>query len=141
MNYWLFKSDPDTFSFADLLAAPRRRTGWDGVRNFQARNFLRDAVRVGDGVLFYHASAEPTGVAGTAKVVRAGYPEKDPTWTMVDIEAVEGFPQVVTRQQLAADPSLRDMMVLKRGARLSIQPVTASQWRAVLALGRSPERR
>jgi predicted RNA-binding protein with PUA-like domain len=141
MNYWLFKSDPDTFSFADLLAAPQRRTGWDGVRNFQARNFLRDAVRVGDGVLFYHASAEPTGVAGTAKVVRAGYPEKDPTWTMVDIEAVEGFPQVVTRQQLAADPSLRDMMVLKRGARLSIQPVTAAQWRAVLALGRSPERR
>lgn len=156
-RYWLFKSEPESFSIDDLAAAPRRTTGWDGVRNYQARNLLRDEVQVGDGVLFYHSSTDPLAIVGTMQVVRAGYPDltafdpdddhydprsdrEQPTWSMVDVQLVQKFAQPVTRSMLQADPRLRGMLVLQRGSRLSIQPVTADEWKAVHQLAGAPLR-
>lgn len=146
-RYWLFKSEPSTYSFQDLLADGR--THWDGVRNFQARNLLRDEIAVGDGVLFYHSSTQPMAIVGTAKVVKAGYPDHtafdpkdkhydpksdphDPTWYMVDIVAEKEFPEPLTRDRLKESKALSDMMLLRRGSRLSVQPVTAAEWREVI---------
>jgi predicted RNA-binding protein with PUA-like domain len=148
MNYWLMKSEPDTFGIDHLAKAPRRTSGWDGVRNFQARNFLRDSIHVGDGVLFYHSSSDPLAIVGTAEVVKAGYPDHTafepaddhydadsdpgaPTWYMVDIRLSQIFPEPVTRAELQKSSALAEMMLLKRGSRLSIQPVTAAEWKAV----------
>ena len=153
-RYWLLKSEPDVFSFDSLLAAPDRTTGWDGVRNYQARNYMRDAVRVGDGVLFYHSGAEPAGVAGLAEVARAAYPDatafdaahegydpksrpEAPAWVQVDVRAVERFARVVTLAELRAEPALAEMLVLRRGNRLSVTPVTAAEWAVVCRLGRA----
>jgi predicted RNA-binding protein with PUA-like domain len=150
-NYWLFKSEPTEFSIDDLFASPGQTTFWDGVRNYQARNLLRDSIAVGDGVLFYHSSTDPMAIVGTATVVRAGYPDhtaldpgskyfdsgsspEEPTWYMVDIRLEEKFSTPLTRDQLQAAPELKHMMLLKRGSRLSIQPVTEPEWRAVLKL-------
>lgn len=152
-QYWLMKTEPDTFSWDDLLEEPGRTTTWDGVRNYKARNLLRDDFRVGDGVLFYHSSAEPRAVVGTAKVVRAGYP--DPTqfdrgsryhdpksskdearWFAVDIRADRAFDRPVTLQEMRRTPGLEDMVVLRRGNRLSVTPVTAREWEIVNRLGR-----
>ena len=150
-RYWLFKSEPDVYSFDNLMADKKRRTHWEGVRNYQARNLLRDEIKKDDGVLFYHSNAKPMAIAGVAKVVREGYPDhtafeegtkyhdpksdpEDPTWFMVDIEAVAPFPEPLTRDQLKEQESLVDMMLLQRGSRLSVQPVTAAEWRAILKL-------
>ncbi|HVW00649.1 MAG TPA: EVE domain-containing protein [Planctomycetaceae bacterium] len=147
-QYWLFKSEPEAFSIQDLAKAPRKTTFWDGVRNYQARNFLRDTIQVGDRVLFYHSNADPTGIVGTAEVVKPGYPDHtafdpndhhydpksdldDPTWYMVDIRLLQEFPKLLSRPELADCPELADMMVLRKGSRLSIQPVTAGEWNAV----------
>ena len=147
-QYWLFKSEPEAYSIADLAREPTKTTCWDGVRNYQARNFLRDTVRVGDVVLFYHSNADPMAIVGTAEVVKAGYPDhtafdpKDhhydpksnpdaPTWFMVDVRLLQVFPKPVTRDELKACADLREMMVIRQGARLSIQPVTAAEWRVV----------
>ncbi len=151
-RYWLFKSEPDVYGIDRFVA--EGRTFWDGIRNYQARNLLRDDVQVGDGVLFYHSNAKPLAVVGVAKVVRAGYPDHtawesdskyhdpksdpdDPTWFMVDIECVERFERPVTREELMGESDLSEMMLLQRGSRLSIQPVTAKEWRRVLKLGGS----
>lgn len=151
MGYWLFKSEPDCFSFADLVAAPGRTTGWDGVRNFQARNFLRDHVRVGDGVLYYHSSVDPPAIAGLAEVVEAGHPDPTafdpsadhhdprsrpdaPTWYQVSIRAVRAIEPSLTLSTLRAVPALAGMELLRKGSRLSVQPVTAGEWSAVLEL-------
>ncbi len=147
-QYWLFKSEPEAYSIADLAREPTKTTFWDGVRNYQARNFLRDTIQRGDRVLFYHSNAEPMAIVGTAEVVRTGYPDHtafdphdhhfdpkskpdQPTWFMVDIKLRQVFSKPVTRDDLKACPALNDMMVLRRGARLSIQPVTAAEWQAV----------
>lgn len=147
-RFWLFKSEPDSFSIADLARAPRQTTFWDGVRNYQARNFLRDTIQVGDGVLFYHSNADPLAIVGTARVVRPGYPDHtafdpqdhhydpksvpdEPTWYMVDIRLTQVFPEPVPRTRLQAEPTLRNMLLLQRGSRLSVQPVTAEEWRVV----------
>jgi len=152
-RYWLMKSEPDVFSFSDLLKAPKKTTHWEGVRNYQARNFMRDLFQAGDGVLFYHSNAEPPGVAGVAEVVRAGYPDPDAfnpkspyydeaahakkvnPWIMVDVKAVKAFKTFVTREMLSAEPKLKEMMVLKKGSRLSVQPVTEAEFLAVTKLG------
>ena len=151
-RYWLLKSEPDVFSFDDLLAAPGRTTGWDGVRNYQARNFMRDAMRVGDGVLFYHSNAEVAGVAGTAEVARSAYPDATafdpahdgydpksrpdaPAWVQVDVRAVAPFAPFVSLAAMRAEPALAEMLVLRRGNRLSVTPVTAAEWAAVCRLG------
>lgn len=150
-NYWLFKTEPSTFSFDDLWNAPNRTTAWDGVRNFQARNMLRDQVAVGDRVFIYHSSADPTGIAGIAEVVRAGYPDpsafdkkdshfdqksdpKNPTWYLVDVRAVERLPRFISLDELRKVKGLEDMVLLKRGSRLSIQPVTAAGWEIITKL-------
>ena len=147
-QYWLFKSEPQAFSIDDLAREPKRMTFWDGVRNYQARNLLRDTIQLGDRVLFYHSNAEPMAIVGTAEVVRTGYPDHtafdpedhhydpkskpdQPTWYMVDIKLLQVFPTPVRRDDLKACAALNDMMLLRRGARLSIQPVTAAEWRAV----------
>ncbi len=150
MRYWLIKSDPDEFSFEDLLAAPARRTAWEGVRNYQARNFLRD-MRLGGGVFVYHSSSEPSAVAGLARVVREAYPDptqfqkghdqhdpasrpEDPRWVAVDLEALRALRRAVTLAELRGDPELARMALLQRGSRLSVTPVTDAEWHRVLQL-------
>ncbi|MBA4031112.1 MAG: EVE domain-containing protein [Planctomyces sp.] len=148
LRYWLFKSEPSAFSIDDLAASPEQTALWDGVRNYQARNFLRDDVALGDLVLFYNSREEPLGVAGTMKIAKAGYPDPKqfdpsskyfdakspadaPRWTGVDVRLIQKFPAVVSREQLGADATCAAMMVMKRGMRLSIQPVTREEWLAV----------
>ena len=150
-RYWLMKSEPDVFSFDDLLASPRRRTGWDGVRNYQARNLMRDDMSVDDGVLYYHSNAKPMAVVGIARICKEGYPDQtqfdkrskyydegsdpaDPRWYHVDIEFVEKAAEPLTRDQMKAAPKLEGMMLLQRGSRLSVQPVTKAEWQAVLRM-------
>jgi predicted RNA-binding protein with PUA-like domain len=151
-RYWLMKSEPSVFSIDDLAAAKEQTTRWDGVRNYQARNLLRHDIAVGDGVIFYHSSADPPAAAGTAKVVRAGYPDPtqfdprdghfdrdsqrdDPRWFSVDIKFDSKFTRPVTLPELRAAPALKDMVLLRRGSRLSVQPVTAAEWKQIVKLG------
>jgi len=155
MRYWLFKSEPDAYSVDDL--AEDGTAGWDGVRNYQARNLLRDEIQPGDLVLFYHSNAKPPGVVGVAEVVRGGHPDptqfdpaspgydpksrpEAPRWYQVEIAFRARLPQMVTLQQIKEDPELREMMVARRGVRLSVQPVERAHFERVLRLGGlSPE--
>ena len=151
-RYWLFKSEPTAYSFADLLAEENQTAEWDGVRNYQVRNYMRDDMRVGDGVLFYHSSTKPMAVIGTAHVVREGYPDStswdpvekhydpkstpgNPIWMMVDIQADEQFARPVTLQEIKENPRLESMLLARRGMRLSVQPVTKEEWDEVISLG------
>ena len=151
-RYWLFKSEPTAYSFSDLLKEPDRTAEWDGVRNYQVRNLMRDEMKVGDGVLFYHSSAKPLAVVGTASIVREAYPDStawdpsdkhfdkrstpdNPVWLMVDIMAEREFASPVTLPEIKANPHLQDMMLVRRGMRLSIQPVTRQEWDEVVGLG------
>ena len=150
-RYWLVKSEPSVFSFDDLLASPRRTTCWDGVRNFAARNFMRDGMRLGDGVLFYHSMTDAQAIAGTCEVVRESYPDhtattrghphfddtsdpSSPTWFMVDLRAVEKFARPVTLRAIKARPELAGMALLRIG-RLSVTPVTAAEWGVICKMG------
>jgi predicted RNA-binding protein with PUA-like domain len=149
-QYWLVKSEPETFSFDDLLAAPGRTTHWDGVRNFAARNHLR-AMKKGDRVLFYHSSTKPTAVVGVAEVTREAYPDStaldkkdphfdpkskpdDPTWFMVDIRAVEAFKRPVSLDEIKKVKELSKMALIRLG-RLSVQPVTPEEFDVVTKMG------
>jgi predicted RNA-binding protein with PUA-like domain len=154
-GYWLMKSEPDVYSIEDL-----ERDGvtpWEGVRNFQARNLMRDQMRVGDRVLFYHSNADPPGVAGIGEVASGAYPDPsafdessdyhdprstrdDPRWMMVDVRFVERFPGVVPLATLRSTLGLEEMMVIRRGMRLSVQPVTKNEFWIVTRLGRRAER-
>lgn len=150
-RHWLLKSEPGSYSIDHLERD--RRTNWDGIRNFQARNLLRDEIAVGDEVFIYHSNAEPPGVAGIARVVRAGYPdptaldpdshyydprasESDPRWFMIDVEFVEKFPYFVSLPELKSTPGLETMVVTTK-SRLSVQPVTEEEFAIVSAIGRS----
>lgn len=157
-RFWLMKSEPSVFSFADLAKAPKQTTAWEGVRNYQARNLLRDEIKKGDGVLFYHSSCDPQVIAGTAVVVREGYPDPSqydpkseyhdpaatadaPRWYVVDIALDRPFPEPVTLKELRAMEGLEDMALLRKGMRLSVQPVTPDEWAIILERGlgsRSP---
>lgn len=149
MKWWLFKTEPGAYSWMDLTRDGR--THWEGVRNYQARNLLRDEVAVGDHVFVYHSNVQPQVITGIARVVRGAYPDhfardpasryhdpkaspNDPRWLMVDIEPVRAIVPPITRDELKAVPELDGMMLLKRGSRLSIQPVTSAEAAAVLAL-------
>jgi len=135
MKYWLMKSEPSAYSIDDL--ARDGTTHWNGIRNYQARNSMRDDMRVGDRVLFYASNADPSGVTGIAEVVREGYPEpEDPTWSMVDIRFVEKFPRVVSLETLKSTRGLEEMVVTKKGSRLSVQPVKKAEFDIVVKLGR-----
>lgn len=150
---WLFKSEPDVFSISALEKAPKKTTFWDGVRNYTSRNTLRDSVKKGDQVLFYHSSCDPMGVVGLATVVKEGYPDhtafdpksdhhdpksdpKNPAWYMVDIQHVETFSRVLTLAELKGTPGLEKMMLTQRGSRLSIQPVTPAEFEIVMKLAK-----
>jgi predicted RNA-binding protein with PUA-like domain len=150
-RYWLMKSEPSSYSIDDLERDSV--TTWEGVRNYQARNFMRDDMQPGDLVLFYASNAEPTGVAGIAEIAREGYPDhfafdprhvyydpksdpESPTWLMVDLKFVERFPTIVSLETLKRTPGLEEMMVTKRGSRLSIQPVTKAEFEIVRKLAR-----
>ena len=150
MAYWVFKTEPGCFSFDDLKKRPKMTEHWDGVRNFQARNFLRDTIKCGDRVLFYHSSIPEPAIVGLAEVVREGYPDftafdpngehfdpkaspDKPIWYMVDVHYLEALPRPVTLEAIKGNPLLADMPLVKR-SRLSIQPVTAEQWQIILTM-------
>jgi predicted RNA-binding protein with PUA-like domain len=138
---WLMKCEPSAYTIDELKRD--RRTSWEGVRNYQARNIMRDEMRVGDPVLFYASNADPSGVTGLARIERAGYPEPGqatPTWFMVDIAFVERFGGTVSLETLKATRGLEQMMVTRKGSRLSVQPVTKAEYDIVVGLGRSISR-
>lgn len=148
MQYWLMKSEPDEASIDHVLAAPGQTVPWTGVRNYQARNFMRDAMRVGDGVLFYHSSCPEPGIAGIAEVASTPYPDdtqfdpkskyhdpkstrENPRWMLVDVRALRKT-RLMSLAELRAQPELADMQILKRGNRLSITPASLSEWRCII---------
>ncbi len=150
-NFWLLKSEPSTYSIDDLAADEKQTTSWEGVRNYQARNFLRDDFQIGDRVLFYHSACSEPAVVGTATVVRAGYPDdqafdrrskyfdekskpENPTWYMVDIKLDRKFDTPITLNSLRERPGLKEMVLLQKGSRLSVQPVKKKEFDAVLKL-------
>jgi len=151
VNYWLLKSEPEAFSFDDLRKSPKSTAGWSGVRNYQARNTMRDLMKKGDRFFFNTTSAEPAGIVGICEVVKEGYPDptafdksddhfdpkskKDaPTWIQVDVRAVRALPRMVTLAELKAAKGLEKMVLLQRGSRLSVQPVSASEWNVICRL-------
>jgi len=152
MRYWLMKSEPDEVSFDDVLAAPGQTVSWFGVRNYQARNFMRDGMSVGDGVLFYHSSCAVPGVAGIAEVASGPYPDatqfdpaspyhdpkatqENPRWISVDVRAVEAG-RYLPLTELRTIAALEGMVLLQKGSRLSVSPVTPGEWKAIVALAR-----
>ena len=150
-RYWLLKSEPRTFSFDDLAKSPKRTTCWEGVRNYQARNLMRE-MRKGDEAIFYHSNADPPAAVGTVTIVREAYPDpyqfdrrskyfdpkssrESPRWDVVDVRYGRAFRRPVPLPELRATKSLAKMELLRKGSRLSVQPVTAAEWRTVLKLG------
>lgn len=150
MKYWLMKSEPESFSIDDLARAPRKTTCWDGVRNYQARNMLRDEMKRGDRAFFYHSNCEPPGIVGIVEIVREGYPDHTafdpedhhfdpksdpaaPRWFMVDVKLVEKFPRALNLRELKqhAGDKLSGFQLLARGNRLSVMPVSATHWKFV----------
>jgi len=151
MNYWLFKSEPDAFSIDDLAAMPGKKDHWDGIRNYQARNFMRD-MNKGDLGFFYHSSCAVPGVVGTMEVVRTSYPdftaldpesgyfdakasEENNRWSMVDVKYKRKFRKIVTLNQLREEKPLAEMTLLKKGNRLSIMPISEAEWQHISAMG------
>lgn len=150
-QYWLLKTEPSTFSFDDLWNAPKRTTFWDGVRNYQARNTMRDRMKPGDRAFIYHSSTDPVGIVGIAEIVKGGYPDhtafdpgdshfdpksrrESPTWFMVDVKAVSRIDPIVTLDELRGTKGLEKMTLLQKGSRLSVQPVTEAEWRIITGL-------
>lgn len=154
MAYWLFKSEPTCFSIDDLGKRPKQTEHWDGVRNYQVRNMLRDEIKVGDEGFFYHSSCTPPGIAGVVRVVKNGYPDftawdsasdhfdpqstpDHPRWYMVDLQLVEKFPRLITLDEMKSHPKLQSMAVTRKGNRLSITPVTQAEWKVIAALAKN----
>ena len=150
MQYWLIKSEPDVFSIHDLAKAKKKTTHWEGVRNYQARNFLR-AMKKGDLAIFYHSNADPSAVAGIVEVVREAYPDEsawdrqsdyhdpnaspdNPIWSMVDVKLVEIFPRELPLDELRGVKALAGMELLRRGSRLSVHPITPAEFRTIQSL-------
>lgn len=155
MNYWLLKNEPECFSIQDLAAAANQTTFWDGVRNYQARNYLRDSIKRGDRVFYYHSNAEPSAIVGTAIVVRDGYPDhtawdpksdhfdaaaspENPIWQMVDIKLEQIFDRPIALEELREVKELGGLELLRRGSRLSVQPVSAAHFATILRLAQRP---
>lgn len=141
MKYWLVKSEPGVYSIDDLRRD--KKTEWDGVRNFQARNFMRDEMMPGDHAIFYHSNADPSGAAGVARVLKKGYPdpsdpktpEEKPQWYRVDVGFVEKFKRTVSLEEIKNHPGLKGIMVARRGSRLSVQPVDKIHFDLIRTLG------
>ncbi len=150
MNYWLMKSEPTTYGIDTLKK--ERKTGWDGVRNYQARNFMQKEMNIGDLVIFYHSNCKPPGAAGIARVSKKAYPDptaldpkspyydpkatkEKPIWHMVEVEFVEEFPHYVSLPEIKTEESLKEMLLLRKGMRLSIQPITAAHFKKISSMG------
>ena len=148
MNYWLFKSEPDAFSIDDLFSMPNATDHWDGIRNYQARNLMRDEMKLGDKGFFYHSSCKTPGVVGEVKIVSKAYPDHtaldkeskyfdpkattdNPRWCMVDVQAIKRYSEVIALTTLKQIDELADMNLLRRGNRLSVMPVSADEWRII----------
>ncbi len=148
-RYWLFKSEPTTYSVDDLAKEPDQTDYWDGVRNYQARNMLRDDIKKGDEVLFYHSRTKVPGIVGICSVARSGYPDTaafdpdskyfdpksspdNPRWYMVDVKLKKKLPEIISLTDLKAMPGLENMAVTRKGSRLSIQPVTQEEWKVIM---------
>ena len=155
MNYWLLKSEPGNFSLDDLRARPQQREPWDGVRNFQARNFMRQ-MRTGDQAFFYHSNAKPSGIVGVVEIVGEARPDPTqfdpesryfdakatvdaPRWDLVEVKFVRAFRHIIALDVLKAVPELADMAVVQKGSRLSVTPVSPAHWQVVLALADAEE--
>jgi predicted RNA-binding protein with PUA-like domain len=151
MNYWLMKSEPDAFGINDLYKKPNQTEHWDGVRNYQARNMMRDAMKLGDQVFFYHSNCEQPGIVGIMEVVKEGYPDftafdpddahfdpksdpDKPRWMMVDVRFVKTLSRTISLRELKARQELVNMAVVRPGNRLSIMPVSADEWQFILGL-------
>jgi predicted RNA-binding protein with PUA-like domain len=153
MNHWLFKSEPDTFGIDALAKAPKQTSAWDGVRNYQARNMLRDSIKKGDLAFFYHSSCDVPGIAGIVSITRGGYPDvtafdpkhhhydadskqDSPRWYVVDVKLVRKLKRLITLDELRvhADSALKDFVLLRRGNRLSVMPVSNKDWDFILTL-------
>ena len=151
MKYWLVKSEPDAFSVDDLAKQPDKTEHWDGVRNYQARNFMRDEMKKGDQIFFYHSNCKEPGIVGIAKVIKEGYPDytafetsskyydsksdpQNPRWYMVDIKLIRRLKRTITLQELKQQKKLTDMVLLRKGNRLSVMPVDEKHWKTILNL-------
>lgn len=157
MNYWLMKSEPSVFSIDDLKTIPDRTEHWDGVRNYQARNMMRDQMKVGDGAFFYHSNCKIPGIVGLMEVVREGYPDHTafdsdstyfdaksdpdkPRWFMVDIKYLRHTKRVIPLAELKTQAALENMPLVRKGNRLSIMPVSETEWHFILSLENRPDR-
>ena len=151
MKYWLLKSEPDVFSLEDLKNCPNQTEPWDGIRNYQARNLMRDEMKVGDQAFFYHSRQAEPAIVGTVRVVREAYPDhtswdpsskyfdeksspENPRWLMVDVQFESEFSRPVTLKELRSIPELKEMFLLRKGMRLSVQPVTEAEFQLILAI-------
>ena len=151
MNYWLMKSEPDTFGINDLINRPLQTEHWDGVRNYQARNMMRDDMKLGDQVFFYHSNCAEPGIVGIMEIVKEGYPDftafdpddkhydpksdpAKPRWIMVDVKYVKTLSRTISLKELKAQTQLADLALLRRGNRLSIMPISKAEWEFILAL-------
>ncbi len=151
MQYWLMKSEPDVYGIDDLMAQPDQTDHWDGVRNYQVRNMMREQMKTGDQAFFYHSNTKVPGIVGIVEIVREAYPDftawdpeskyydpksdpENPRWFMVDVRFVRKLKRVISLQELRAQPELQDMKVVQKGCRLSITPVTEAQWQHVLGM-------
>jgi predicted RNA-binding protein with PUA-like domain len=151
MKHWLFKSEPETFGIDHLAKRPKQTEPWDGVRNYQVRNMLRDEIKVGDKAFFYHSNCTPPGIVGIIEVVKAGYPDhtqfnpeskyydpkstpENPRWFLVDVRFVKKFDRMFTLEELKEHPLLENMVVIRRGSRLSITPVTKEEWKVITGM-------
>lgn len=151
MNHWLMKSEPNAFSIDDLMQKPDRTTHWDGVRNYQARNMLRDQIKKGDLAFFYHSNSDPSGIVGVVEIVQDGYPDftafdpknhhydpkstpERPLWFMVDVKFVRKFNRMISLAELKSNPHLQNLAVVRKGNRLSVLPVSEKDWQAILKM-------
>jgi predicted RNA-binding protein with PUA-like domain len=152
-KYWLFKSEPGSFSIEDLEKAGNKTTCWDGVRNYQARNFISKEISVDDQIFFYHSNADPSAIVGIAEVTKKGYPDpsafdkksqyfdeksspENPVWYAVDIKHVKTFNNLISLTKLKTNQKLKNMVLLQKGGRLSIQPVSESEWKEILEMSK-----
>jgi predicted RNA-binding protein with PUA-like domain len=150
-QYWILKSEPSTYSIDDLINEPNHITPWEGVRNYQARNYLRDSMKVGDLGFFYHSNCTVPAIVGIVEIVRSGYPDKtafdpkslyfdpkstqdNPRWIRVDVEFKHKFATPLSLQTLKNNPKLRSLILVQKGNRLSVMPVTKQEWQAILAM-------
>jgi predicted RNA-binding protein with PUA-like domain len=151
MQYWLFKSEPNTYSIDNLINATDKTTHWEGVRNYQVRNFLRDEIKVGDQAFFYHSNSKPPGIAGIIEIIKCGYPDdsaldvksnyfdpkstiESPIWYQVDVRFLKKFTHYISLDRIKKTPELKNMMLLQKGSRLSITKVTEEEWNFICYL-------